>query len=175
MHRIPATFVALALVACATPEPEETPLEGPGFDAETGELVAKGETFIVGLTHLQVRNLPGPGGRFGDHANAVGDHLFENEPEGWLGAAFRNVGRLNWWTMTVWESEEAMLRFVVSEPHAQAVADFWDITVGGEHQAYEATREELPVQWSRGMELLLESNDTVVLGDSKWFANGGEL
>lgn len=162
--------VVSSLVACATPEPEESALEGPGFDEETGALVAEGESFVVAVTHLQVRNLPGPGRRFGDHADAVGNYLFEEEPEGWLGAAFRNVGRLNWWTITVWESEHDMLRFVISSPHAEAMSDFGDITVGGESRSFEALPNELPITWDDALDRLLEEPDFVA-GSSDWYAS----
>lgn len=159
------------LLACTLPEPEETPLEGPGFDETTGALIAEGDTFVVALSHLQVRNLPGPGGRFGDHAETIGNGLFEDEPAGWLGAAFRNVGKLNWWTMTVWTDEAAMLEWVVSEPHSAAMRDFSEITVGGEFKRLDATPEELPLAWPDALQLLLDDPDKVA-GESRWYRDG---
>ncbi|MEM6928428.1 MAG: hypothetical protein AAF602_15950 [Myxococcota bacterium] len=161
--------LVLGGLACAPPVPEESPLEGPGFDPVTGALTAEGESFVVALTHLQVRNLPGPGRRFGDHAQTIGNYLFEEEPAGWLGAAFRNVGRLDWWTITVWDSEQAMLEFVVSPPHAYAMAEFSDITVGGESRSIEIGPEALPIPWSDALGQLLSEPD-FVHGDSDWYA-----
>lgn len=166
-----AAVLAVTLVGC-TPEVVEGPLEGPGLEEETGELIVEGEQFLVALTHLQVKNAPGPGGRFGDHANAIGTWLFENEPEGWVGAAFRNRGQLNWWTMTVWESEEAMHEFVLSDLHAAAMADLSSVSVGAESMHKWMDREELPLAWSTALEILREEPG-FVYGDSKWFA--GEL
>lgn len=159
--------MVLAMVGCATPEPEESPLAGPGFDEVTGVATFEQDTVYVGLTHLQVRNAPGPGSTFGAHADAVGNHLFVDQPEGWLGAAFRNVGRLNWWTITVWEDEVAMLEFVISEPHASAMADFGDIVVGGESRSLEMPASEIPLSWDRALEMLLDQPDFVA-GETAW-------
>ena len=153
------------LVAC-TPKVEEGPLEGPGVEGD--RIVVEAEELLVGLTHLQVRNAPGPGKRFGDLADAIGTHLFENEPAGWVGAAFRNEGKLNWWTMTVWESEEALMDFVVSPVHAEAMGAFDDVSVGGETRSLWLPTEELPMSWDRALRLLKEDPDTVY-GDSDWY------
>ncbi|MEO0606307.1 MAG: hypothetical protein AAF211_33065 [Myxococcota bacterium] len=163
--------LAATLFACTTPDPEETPLEGPGFDERSGAFVGEGQTFVVALSHLQVKNRPAPGGRFGDHAEAIGNGLFEDEPEGWLGAAFRNVGQLNWWTMSVWTDEAAMLQWVVDEPHSTAMRDFSEITVGGEFKRLEVTADELPMTWERAMWELFEEPDKVA-GETRWFRDG---
>ncbi|MEQ1571869.1 MAG: hypothetical protein ABMA64_39950 [Myxococcota bacterium] len=115
--------VAVVLAGCGEPEVVETPFEGPGFDAATGRLVAQDTPFVVGLTELHVKNAPGPGKAFGEHANAVGEHVYADEPAGFVGGSFRNVGKLQWWTMTVWTDEASMNDFVLSSPHANAMAD----------------------------------------------------
>lgn len=148
-----------ALLAC-TPEPSESPLEGPGFDEATGELLRGQDEYMVALTYLEVRNLPGPGSRFGSHANAIGTHLFETEPAGWMGAGFRNVGRLRWWTMTVWESEEEMMDFVVAEPHVSAMLDINEVSRGAVNRSLWMAADELPLSWSDAMTLLIEAQDT---------------
>ena len=154
------------MVAC-TKEVVEEPLSGPGFDEATGAFISEGDQFWVGLTHMQVKNAPGPGGRFGDHASAVGNHLYETEPEGWLGAAFRNRGQLNWWTMTVWASEEDLTAFVISEPHVSAMVAFDDVAKGGQTRVLVVEPSELPMSWDRAMELLL-ADPGYVSGETKW-------
>jgi len=163
MH--PALWLLPALIACS-PKVEEGPLEGPGVD-DDGRITVEADELLVGLTHLQVRNAPKPGKRFGELADAIGNHLFETEPEGWVGAAFRNEGRLNWWTMTVWTSEEALLDFVVSKPHSTAMSEFDDVSVGGETRVLWIATEELPMAWDDALDLLQSDPDTVY-GDSKW-------
>jgi len=167
-HTNPAlSLLPVLLVACG-PRVEEGELEGPGVDEE-GRITVDADELLVGLTHLQVKNAPKPGKRFGELAEAIGNHLFDTEPEGWVGAAFRNEGRLNWWTMTVWESEEALMDFVVSEPHVTAMAEMGDISVGGETRTLWLPTEELPVEWDRALDLLTAEQDSVY-GDSDWNA-----
>lgn len=161
-----ALLFALPLIAC-TPEPSESPLEGPGFDDSTGDLLRSQDEYLVALTFLEVRNAPGPGGRFGDHANRIGNYLFEETPAGWQGAAFRNVGRLKWWTMTVWESEEAMMDFVVSEPHASAMLEINDVSQGAVSRALWMSADDLPLSWADAMALLTEQQDSQY-GDPSW-------
>lgn len=159
-------LLVLPFVAC-TPEPRETPLEGPGFDETTGDLLRTQDEYMVGITYLEVRNAPGPGGRFGDHADAIGTYLFTEQPDGWLGAAFRNVGRLRWWTLSVWESEEAMLDFVVSEPHASAMLEINEVSRGAVSRSLTMPAEDLPVSWEQAMELLAADPHSYY-GDPSW-------
>ena len=139
-----------ALMGC-TPETVEGAFEGP--DGATTVETEQDEV-LVAMTHLRVRNLPGPGGKFGDHANRIGNYLYEETPDGWLGAAFRNVGQLDWWTVTVWESEEAMMDFVVSEPHVSAMADLGVVAAAAESRHEWMAPEEAPPAWAEIVELL---------------------
>jgi hypothetical protein len=157
---IRSTLPSLALLAAAacTPEPEIRPFAGPGWDDATG-LVAPQAEYLVGLTHLRVRNLPGPGKRFGEHAEAITDWLYDEEPEGWVGASFRNVGRLEWWTMTVWESEEAQLTFIVGDVHGAAMADLSTMAKGAESRSLWMTADEIPPSWDEALDLLADGTD----------------
>lgn len=157
----------IALSAACAQAPEEVPLAGPGFAEDSGAFLGEAARYLVGLTHLQVKNQPGPGGRFGEHADAVGNHLFEEEPEGWLGAGFRNVGRLQWWTMTVWEDEDALLQFVVSEPHLSAMVDIDEVSAGAVSRSLWLDRDQLPLAWPDALELLAEAQDSTY-GDPSW-------
>jgi hypothetical protein len=147
----------LALAAC-TPAPEVSPFEGP--DGVTTLQTTQPEV-LVAMTHLRVRNAPGPGRQFGEHANAIGNHLYETKPDGWLGASFRNVGRLDWWTLTVWESEEAMLAFVVSEPHVSAMIDIDVVSAGAESRTEWMAVEDAPPSWDLVVERLETDPQTV--------------
>lgn len=148
-------FLTTLLLAGCSQEPEIQPFQGPDGVA-TLETEADEVLWIV--THLRVRNAPGPGGRFGDHANAVGNDLYDNPRPGWLGASFRNIGRLDWWTMTAWESEEAMLDWVVSEPHASAMAAFTDVATSGENRWEVRPTADGVLDWDTAL-VLLEDPD----------------
>ena len=144
-HRI--VFAALFLVACGPKEPVETPFEGPGFDVATGRLVAQDAPFVVGLTELHVKNAPGPGKRFGEHAEAVGAYVYGDEPEGFVGGSFRNVGKLEWWTMTVWTSEEAMTAFILSDVHVDAMMSLTDVAAAARSTHVEIEAGGSPPTW----------------------------
>ncbi len=160
-------LLLVTLIAACVQVPGEGPLEGPGFDDLTGDFLGSADRYLVGLTYLQVKNQPGPGGRFGEHADAVGTYLFEEEPAGWLGAAFRDVGRLQWWTMSVWEDEEAMMQFVVSEPHASAMGDIDEVSTGAVSRSLWIDRDQLPLSWPDALQLLAEAQDSVY-GAPRW-------
>ncbi len=163
---MPRPVLVLLSLACSR-EPVEGPLQGPGVDEDGQTLLSDAPELLVALTHLQVKNAPRPGRRFGDHADAIAEHLFEHEPPGWHGAAFRNVGRLDWWTMTVWTSEDAMLDFVVSEPHAAAITDLAEVAVGAESRSLWIPADDLPLSWDRALALLTEEQD-FRYGASDW-------
>ena len=162
--------IVLVVLGCSK-QPEEGPLEGPGFDEKSGAFLGQNEEYLVAITHLQVKNAPGPGGRFGDHADAVGSHLFETEPAGWMGGAFRNVGRLQWWTLTVWESEEAMNEWVLSKPHVEAMVAIDDVSSGSSLRSLWLPAEQMPLPWDQALDLLAEAPD-VEYGEPKWPEDG---
>ena len=158
MNNVLKLTIVIGAGGCGAPEVEISPFEGPGYDAETG-LISPQDEYLVGLTHLRVRNLPGPGKRFGEHADAVATWLFENEPEGWVGASFRNVGKLDWWTMTVWESEEAQIAFIMSDVHADAMGALSDVARGAESRSLWVPAAEVPPDWDVALDWLADTQD----------------
>ena len=147
---------SLVLLFACSPSVEIAPFAGP--DGATTVVTDQAQV-LVATTHLQVRNAPGPGGRFGDHADAVANHLYDTNPDGWLGSGFRNEGQLHWWTLSVWESEEAMNAFVVSEPHVSAMAALTDVAVAAWSRAEWMPPEDAPPSWERIVEQLESSPD----------------
>lgn len=146
----------LVVVGCEAPSPEEGPFEGPGFDAEAGLIEPVDGPLLVALTELHVRNAPGPGQRFGEHARAIGDHLYGSQPPipGFVGGSFRNVGQLQWWTMTVWRDEASMLAFIVSEPHILAMAETSAVAERARSTHLEISADELPYGWDVALPIL---------------------
>lgn len=155
------TVLAALCLACS-PEPEISPFEGPGFDSEANALKsAKDSPYVVALTWLQVKNAPGPGGRFGEHANAAGTSLFEEGLEGFVGVSFRNIGRLNWWTMTVWEDEASMAAWVYSGVHLEAIEAFPDVAANARKAVVERDADEVPMDWDEALSILDAQEDYV--------------
>jgi hypothetical protein len=146
----------VVVVGCQTPEAEEGVFEGPGFDPSTGLIEPVDGPLLVALTELHVRNAPGPGRRFGEHAQAIGEHLYGSQPPipGFIGGSFRNVGQLQNWTMTVWRDEASMLAFVVSEPHVLAMGDTAEVSVRARSTHLEISPDELPYEWDVALPIL---------------------
>ncbi|MEQ1502256.1 MAG: hypothetical protein ABMB14_08490 [Myxococcota bacterium] len=154
-----ATVSTVFFAGCGTPEPEVQAFAGPGWDDATAALVAPQDEYLVGITHLRVINWPGPGKRFGEHAEAVANYLYDEEPEGWVGASFRNVGKLEWWTLTVWESEEAQTAFVLGDVHAAAMADLSDVAKGAESRSLWVPAADIPPDWDTALDWLADDTD----------------
>jgi len=149
-------FSTLFLLIACSPSVEILPFAGPDG---TSTVVTDRTEVLVATTHLQVRNAPGPGRRFGDHADAVATHLYDNQPEGWLGSGFRNKGQLHWWTLSVWESEEAMNAFVLSEPHVTAMSALTDVAAAAWSRAEWMPTEDAPPSWESIVERLETAPD----------------
>jgi hypothetical protein len=137
----------LGSFACS-PQPEVRPFEGPGVD-DDGELLAPHDgEYAVGVTFLHVKNAVGPGQRFGDLTQRIGEYLLgDDPPEGFVGVSFRNVGRLQWWTLTVWEDQASMYGFVASPLHLEAVAITPEVSQDYFVSHRLAPAEEVPPSW----------------------------
>src|SRR5688572_32972024 len=99
------------------------PFEGPAFE-NGGQLKADvpDGTYLVSSTWLDVKNTPEAEAKFTELMNPLQEQL-KTQP-GLLGYSlqlqlFSNAG---YRTLTIWENEEAMLNYVVSENHANAMA-----------------------------------------------------
>ena len=149
-------FFIITLWACAPVETVTTPFEGPGFDEEAGLPLLVQDNYILALTELHVINAPGPGSLFGDHAGRIGTYLYsgENDIPGFVGGSFRNVGQLEWWTLTVWTDEESMMEFVLSEPHVTAMADLSAVSKAARSTHVSVTPDQLPVPWDYALDQL---------------------
>lgn len=147
-------WTVLLFLACATPEAETTPFEGPGFDESTDQPLIAQDSYVLAITELHVINAPKPGNAFGEHADAVGTHLYSGQTEipGFVGGSFRNVGKLQWWTLTVWTDEPSMLAFVTSEPHVNAMADLSAVAKSARSTHLTITKDQVPVEWDFALE-----------------------
>ena len=155
------------LVACAEPDPEETPFEGPGWDTEAGAPLLEQDSYILAITELHVINAPGPGRIFGEHADAIGTYLYTpaNEVAGFVGGRFRNVGQLKWWTLTVWTDEASMMAFILDEPHVSAMADLSTVSSDARSTNLVIPAEDLPVDWAYALD---------ELASVEWLVGDGE-
>jgi len=164
-HAITAALaVALAFVGgCEYASPNgdvAQPFEGPGFslaDGLTAAVPDSGE-FIVAATRLVVADGDEPIALFNDHMTALLAALAEGPP-GLVGFSVRQnlFSRGGYRTMSVWESQDAMWAFVLSDAHFAAVEDADRIGAEGTKVVqYTIPATELPPRW----DTVIEKTDT---------------
>lgn len=109
-----------SLFACAV----SSPFEGNGLD-EDGAISTDYEApFFVSVTHAIPEK--GMGDVFDDHVAAIEEQLANTD--GAVAWSLRGeVGGRDRWTITIWEDEEAMLLFMTSGAHLDAMLDAEDV------------------------------------------------
>jgi hypothetical protein len=126
-------------------------LVGPGVDPTTGQLIppTSGEYF-VSTTYLSIRGTPEAQQRFGMLMGPMLEDLPSRmSPEGGLVAmglatsASCGTGR----TLTVWRDEAAMLDFVASPAHIQAMTAVTEISTGHSVAIHWTTADASSIDW----------------------------
>jgi heme-degrading monooxygenase HmoA len=127
------------------------PFEGPGYSLDAGLLAAVPESgsFVASGTVLVVGDGSDSQALFDQHVEAIQAAL-PNAP-GLVGFSLRRnllgdqtANR----TMTVWESDDAMWNFVLSEAHLAAMEDVGKIAAAGTKVVnFLIKPEELPPRW----------------------------
>lgn len=140
-----ALFVVVTAGACDIAQP----FEGPGYSLNDGLTSEAAGPFTVGTTLLLLNDKAGAQQHFDDNMNAILE-VIDDQP-GLVGKSLgQGIGKPGYRTLTVWESEEAMLTWVASDVHAAAMSDMVDFTDGGKIASWTMTREELeaaPPSW----------------------------
>ncbi|MEO0601823.1 MAG: antibiotic biosynthesis monooxygenase [Myxococcota bacterium] len=129
------------------------PFSGPGF--QDGALVneADGPYFAVATRAIIAS---GQRSAFNEHVGRIRDQL--EETEGCIGYELRGrVPGREVWTLTVWESEDAMLAFMTSGAHAEAMRTATELVAEFDSAAFEVEEDDLPVAWDRVEEALAEA------------------
>jgi len=143
----------LLFAACAI----EQPFEGPGI--EDGALKDPREgAYLVSTTRIALADTNEAGEAFSSHMEKLQAAL-PDQPGvvGWS-FAFTPFTNDEYRTLAIWESEEAMLAWVVSDVHAAAMGDFAEhgYAEAGETTTWEASADELPPTWEQAREHLAE-------------------
>jgi len=133
------------LFACVESELAPSPVFGPGWDSATNTLLGEPqETYIVHSTQALVEAEHFE--LFNDLSDAVIGQLMQTPGLVAIGFADEpNCGFVR--TMGIWESEAAMIAFVGSGAHAEAMAQSANLELAGRFTHFEATAAELPVDW----------------------------
>jgi heme-degrading monooxygenase HmoA len=102
---------------------------GPGADPDTGELIDDGGTYVVSSTYLALRPEPAAQQAFGESTGPLVPELLGNPGmvAVQLGTSMQCSSAR---TLTVWQSEEAMMAFVTSDAHSAAIARVGEISRG---------------------------------------------
>jgi len=137
--------LALATLVACTPS---SPLQGPGVDND-GALRTDAEgPFLVVATHTKVAK--GERKLFDDHVEAIDAQL--PAQDGFVASSLRaRMPGKERWTMTVWESEEALLDFVVSGAHARAMGDSAVVLQGLFTAQWTVDRGDWPPTWDEAL------------------------
>jgi len=147
--RFSLLFALLTLLtACSV----TSPFEGPGFDSE---FEPEG-TVLAAITHTRIALGATPA--FSRHLEAI--KLQQDEHEGFIGRSLGNdVPTSIRWTLTLWENEESMMRFVTEGAHLDAMLDSARV-IDGVRSAIFTTEvdDEFPPTWERAIAHLEEQS-----------------
>jgi quinol monooxygenase YgiN len=125
------------------------PLMGPGIDPETGALLPPmQETYLLHTTQILVK--PEKLEEF----LGLNFPIFEQlqQTEGLLGFALASEPNCGFSrTMGVWESEAAMLAFVTSGAHLQAMSQTTEVSITGRTTSWTVSADEMPLTWEMAM------------------------
>lgn len=144
------------LLACGADKPvREGTLQGPGWDAKAGELRNRNpRTLIVAATHLRVkqsdlRTHP----TFARVVQPITREL-ETSP-GLVGYATRATWDLSdEWTVSIWESEEDMMRFAASDVHLDGVEAMQRLGSQAWVGHWPVNSSEVPWSWDKVLQQL---------------------
>lgn len=130
---------------------------GPGADPQTGELIDDGETtYHVSATYLALRPTQEAGEAFFSLLPALNEVLFTNP-----GMVALQLGDSQTCatarTFTVWTDEEAMMEFVTSEAHVQAIGQTGAISRGGSSVTSWADVPASDITWEAALARLAEA------------------
>jgi len=135
------------------------PFEGPGFTLDAGltAQVPDSGVFVVGATRLVVADGDEPMSLFNERMPDIAAAI-EAAPPGLVGYSLRqNLFSREYRTVSVWESQDAMWAFVLSDAHFAAIEDADRIQAEGSRVVqFTVSPEELPPRW----DMVIEKTDT---------------
>lgn len=139
------------------------PFEGPGYVPGEGLTTDAPGPFVVSTTWLVVKDGDGNQQAFDGHMEKLGKAL--ETQEGLVGKSLSlPLGVVGYRTLSVWESEEAVLDWVVSDVHSAAMSDMADRAADGAVTSWSMTRaelEEAPPSWDDARARLDEDGRSV--------------
>lgn len=143
-------LITLALFALTTACTVAQPFDGPGVD----DAMARRAPLIAAITHTRIAE----GGEelFEEQLDAIVEQ--QDDHEGFVGRSLRTEvpGRIRW-TLTVWDDEESMMRFVTEGAHLDAMLN-WRGAIDGVRSAVWMIHpdDHFPPTWDEALERLEE-------------------
>lgn len=127
------------------------PLEGKLFTLDKGldESIDPESTLIVSTTYLPVDNREDAKKLFDDDMKAIQEEL-DAGPQGLVAVALaQHMIASEYRTLTVWQSEDDMINFIINPAHLQAMNDAAQIERPQEAKVvhWEIKASELPISW----------------------------
>jgi heme-degrading monooxygenase HmoA len=163
-----APFVALSAVISVSTVGTgcylEQPFEGPGFSLGDGITTDAEGPFTASTTSLILADGDEPKQVFDKHMAVLGEKI-KTQP-GLIGFSLAlPIGSEGYRTLTVWESEDAMLEWVVSDEHLAAMDEMADkAKEGSAVTSWKMERAELeagPPSWEDARKRLEDTGRTV--------------
>ena len=137
---------------CVEQNFQPTPLAGPGLDPETGAIIgAPQNTYVLHTTQAVVT--PETAEALLNMSNEVAAQAMATE--GLVALSFsmdQTCGYAR--TLGIWESEEAMLGFVVSGAHAEAMRQAPNIISTGRFTHFDIPTDDIERAWEVALERL---------------------
>ena len=150
-----------ALYGCEEPSFQVfQPLSGPGIDPETGALLPPmQDTYVLHTTQILVKP------ERLEEFLALNVPIFEQlgQTEGLVGFSIASEPTCGFSrTMGIWESEQAMLAFVTSGAHLQAMAQTTEVSITGRTTSWTASADEMPITWDMALAAIDEVEPSAV-------------
>ena len=127
---------------------------GPPFKStEALKSLPPDSTVMVGITHVTVGDDRKKNKVFWDNTFTVVESLPKHE--GYLGHKIRKIllGKQGW-TMTVWQDENSLNRFVRGSTHASAIGTGLPAVTEARFVRLSVKRSELPLSWEQAETLM---------------------
>ena len=134
---------------------------GPPFKAvEQFAIVPSDRLVVVGITHVSLGDENKKNTVFWDYTNQVIKSLPENK--GYLGHKLRKkLFADEAWTMTIWEDEDALNRFVRSSQHGMAMGKGLPAVKSARFVRLLLPRAQTPLDWDIAEQMMSEKGRTL--------------
>jgi len=142
-------LISVTLSGCAI----STPFKGPGFDAKRGTLSNPGAPVTVAITLATLGGDRADRRAFWTQVGQVESSLANQS--GLIGYSIRTelLGS-NSWTMTVWESEDALRAFVEDVAHQDAIRGGKPALAAARFARFSASSSDIPLPWDKALQIL---------------------